>query len=186
MSEKLLMAPEILTANGHYFNLLYPQPSSIDIRDIAHALARINRFTGHTRQFYSVAQHCYHVSELVPRKYALEGLLHDAAEAYMGDIASPLKQLLPDYKRIYKGVEKAVFAKFGIAELPPCVKEADLKMLAAERAALMPATPDREWEIIKGIQVPSCMKLIAMLPQEAEERFLFRWQQCISGHFTGL
>lgn len=133
------MMPVILTATGRYFDLANPDPASIHIEDIATALSRLCRFTGHTQHFYSVAQHSVSVSRLVPQEYALEGLLHDASEAYLGDVSSPLKQMLPDYRAIEKKVEAAIAERFWlIFPLHPSVKQADLKMLVTERRDLMP------------------------------------------------
>ena len=145
------MSPTILTASGRYFDLLAPERSQFDINEIAHALANLCRFTGHTSRFYSVAQHSVLTSYLVPEEHALAALLHDAAEAYLGDVASPLKHLLPEYAAIYARVESALLAHYGLpSELPPCVKRADLIMLATEKRDLMP-WPDDVWPSLIGV-----------------------------------
>jgi hypothetical protein len=137
------MKPEILTVTGDYFNFLQPRLRALSIVDIARALSRICRFTGHTTEFYSVAQHSVFVSHLVPKEHALAALLHDASEAYLGDVSSPLKQLLPDYRAIEAGVEREIAAEFGFHyPLHPCIKDADLCMLATERRDLMPKALD--------------------------------------------
>lgn len=82
------------TYTGNRVDLLDPSPQQISIEDIAHALAYLPRFTGHTSEFYSVAQHCVLVSRLCPPELRLKGLLHDAHEAYISDWSTPLKQAL--------------------------------------------------------------------------------------------
>lgn len=149
------MQPEILLSNGQYLNFLDPDPEVITIEAIAHALARQCRFTGHTSRFYSVAEHSVRVSRLVPQEDALEGLLHDAAEAFIVDIPSPLKQLLPQYKEIEQRLERVIAEKFGLRHpWPDSVKHADLVMLKWERRDLLPKTDNRPWAILEGVEMP--------------------------------
>lgn len=144
----------ILTCSGKRVDLLAPTAAMIDPLDIAHSLARQCRFNGHTREHYSVAQHCYLVSEMVPEDDALAALLHDATEAYVGDLVRPLKQLLPDFAEIEHKIWLAICERFNLEEeLPQAVHDMDNYMLAVERRDLMPAHPD-EWPCIAGILLP--------------------------------
>lgn len=136
-------ATVIATSTG-YFDLADPRPEDISLADIARALSRINRFTGHGYRMISVARHsvnCY--AESTRRGLPLDvrrlALMHDAAEAYVGDVSRPLKQLLPEYKRIEARVWSAVVARFGLSEvLPAEVKEIDNLALISEAAILFP------------------------------------------------
>lgn len=178
------MIPAILTCNGSYFYFSEPEDSAIDIKTIAHALANICRFTGHTQFFYSVAQHSVMVSRLVPPQHALAGLLHDATEAYLGDVAAPLKALLPDYRAIEARVQAAVMRTFGLPEhLPPEVKDADTLALAIEQDALMPAHAD-VWPCEYHPGYARGVMVHHVLPQQpilARKLFLMRYMELTGG-----
>src|SRR6266496_1501995 len=82
----------IMTYSGELITPLNPDPDDIQIEDIAHALSNQCRFSGHCKQFYSVAEHSCRVSDLCSYEHQLGGLLHDGTEAYLSDIARPIKQ----------------------------------------------------------------------------------------------
>jgi hypothetical protein len=172
------MAQTIITASGQYFNLETPEPSDINIDDIAHALSNICRYTGHTRVFYSVAQHATLVSRVVPEECALYGLLHDAAEAYIGDVSRPLKALLPDYRLLEVGVEAAVFRRFRLTQpMPAVVKHADLVLLRTEQRDLLGA--DRHvWQSTEGLE-PLPIVIDPMPPAVARNAFLARFYELL-------
>ncbi len=173
------MSPEIQTFKGHYFNLLTPENSVIDIEDIAHSLARQCRFTGHTREFYSVASHSLWCSFLVDSRLALEALMHDAAEAYLGDVATPLKQLLPAYKVIEDQVERVVRMHFGLPHpMSPAVKEIDALMLMTEKRDLLKVTT-RDAELWHGPE-PFGSQIHSEPPEQAEKAFLKRYYDLIA------
>lgn len=125
-------------AMGGYIDLLNPSPEDIRIIDIGIGLTNQCRFGGQLSVgFYSVAQHCVIVSRLVPPHLALEGLLHDAPEAYIGDVQAPLKRLLPDYKKIEKGLEKVIGLKYDLHFDYPEVKLADQQAFVYEKRYIL-------------------------------------------------
>jgi 5'-deoxynucleotidase YfbR-like HD superfamily hydrolase len=131
------------TFSGKLIDLAKFTHLDVRLADISHALSMINRFTGHSTSPYSVAQHSVHVSRLLPDDLALWGLLHDASEAYLGDVATPLKSLLPCYQEIEERVQRAVARAFGMRwPIPEPVKLADRAALAAEKAALFSVQHD--------------------------------------------
>lgn len=134
----------IQTYTGRQFWPLDPRPEDVDIEDIAQALSMLCRFGGHCSRFYSVAEHSIYVSQHCP-DHALWGLLHDASEAYTVDIPRPFKRLMPHYREIERGVQRAICEAFGLpVEEPEAVIRADRALLMDERLALMKAS-DRAW-----------------------------------------
>lgn len=123
----------IRTFTGLYMNVFEPTPDMIHIDDIAHALSNQPRFAGHLKNFYSVAEHSVLVSKLVPDEYKLQALLHDASEAYLLDIPSPIKRRLPEYKILEDNLMKVIAEKFQFEyPLNPIVKAADKTALERE------------------------------------------------------
>ena len=152
----------ILTRSGRKFDLANPNADMIDPADIAHSLSMQCRFNGHTNRYYSVAQHCYLVADLVPAQDQLAALLHDATEAYVGDMVRPLKEGMRDFANshgdecLYDLTERrvwiAICQRFDLApELPASVKHADLVALATEKRDLMPAHPE-PWPCLADIE----------------------------------
>lgn len=138
--------PWIQTHSGRRFYPLNPSHDDVYIGDIAHALANLCRFTGHCCRFYSIAEHSVLVSRHCPPEYKLEGLLHDAAEAYFSDIAHPVKYALPELLAIDERIHQAVASAFGLPDIVSLqVKDIDTRILADERERLMPRSQASEW-----------------------------------------
>lgn len=165
-----LMNSYITTWSGRKFNFLNPEPTHIVIEDIAHALSLQCRFNGHCSEFYSVAEHCVEVSRLIeaqghPRNIVMTALLHDAAEAYIGDVVSPLKKVLVDYQDIEYTVESAIADKFSLVfPMPEAVREADREVLLLEFGSLQPFT-----------DTPG--RLRCLPPKEAETLFMGEYKR---------
>lgn len=144
------------TASGAQFWPIDPRPGEIDINDIAHALSMLCRFGGHCKRFYSVAEHCVHMSRIVSQENKLWALLHDASEAYLVDVPRPIKPFLVGYKEAEEKIMNAVCVKFNLEpEMPDEVKIADNAILfdeAAQNMAPKPAKWDFECEPL-GIEL---------------------------------
>lgn len=134
------MNPYVRLINGKKLYYLHPKPSDFDIEAIAKALSKLCRFSGNTRQFYSVAEHSCRVHDICPHECKREGLLHEAgSEPSMNDMPGPLKAIIPQYKEIEIRLEKAMARRFKlIFPFPAAVKIADLTMLATEQKWLIP------------------------------------------------
>ena len=159
------MLTSIQTSGGKIVDLLKADPAAIDIFDVAWSLANQCRFVGHCDEFYSIAQHSLLVSYLCPPSLALDGLLHDGTEAYLGDVSSPLKNALPAYKVIERAWELAFKEKFGTWTTAE-VKEADLRALSIERTAMMSLDPYWDAQGIPTEAWPPHLKWIRRLTVE--------------------
>lgn len=187
----------IQTRSGVRFWLREPERSDIRLRDIAAGLSKLCRYNGQTIKFYSVAEHSYRASLLVPDEYALAALLHDASEAYLGDVSTPLKAMLPEYREIEALVQDAIYERFNalprvpryglddayrrdMIRLRDCclaeIKAVDWRLLATE-APLLYERLDPGWSIwltghtpIEGMTLDS----IGWKPDVAEHYFMER------------
>ena len=175
-----MVDPYILTATGWPFRFDAPGQSLSEagrgavLEAIAIGLSNICRFGGHTSVFYSVAQHSVLVSELLPPSLALQGLMHDAHEAFLGEIPSPLKALLPDYQALEQRIERAVRAWCDLpSTLHPAVKAADLVALATERRDLMPQDA-HDWPCLAGVAAHS-RRILPVRPHIAAGQWLDRY-----------
>lgn len=130
----------ITTFSGKQVDLLRPTAEMISSVDIAHHLANTGRWAGATRSFYSVAQHSVLLTYIVPPELAQWALMHDAAEAYIGDITRPLKSLLrPTIQRIEVGLMSAICTAFGLTfPEPERLSVYDDQMIRFEAETMLP------------------------------------------------
>jgi 5'-deoxynucleotidase YfbR-like HD superfamily hydrolase len=184
----------MLTYTGAVFDLRYlADGSQMSVLDIAAALSKINRFNGHTNRLYSVAEHSLHVCTVLERDLRvndcaalLAGLMHDAHEAYIGDMATPLKRVLDDrtrggWRRVESEIEATVQHRFGYHAAAQAwrqhIKQADLIMLATERRDLLPATGPT-WQGLHGVPHAHGISLHdygAMCPDDWRDAFVERF-----------
>lgn len=168
------------TRSGQAYHFEDPTPESIRIDDIASSLSKICRFGGHTSEFYSVAEHSVLVSMVVPKEHAFAGLMHDATEAYVGDMVRPLKHAVGQaYSRLEAIAWAEICRKFGIMPfLDKSVKHADNTVLLRERDALM-AAPPIPWSWADGLE-PARVRIRAYEPRMAERFFMERYKELTS------
>lgn len=161
------------TYTGIQFYAYDPRPEEVCIEDIAHHLALQCRYNGACREFYSVAQHSVLVSQNVSAEYALWGLLHDAAEAYLGDLIRPVKLGMRQYREVEALVMAVVQEHFGLVGLePPEVKRADEVLLYTERRDLL--LVQRQWS--KNVE-PLLDRIVPLGSVQAELEFLARFER---------
>lgn len=167
----------IETFGGRRFYILDPRPQDVALEDIAHALSLLTRFTGHTREFYSVAQHSVLVSRVCDSADAFDGLLHDGSEAYLADMNSPLKRSpeMARYRTAERHVQAAIAEHFGLnPKEPASVKQADRRLLVTEKRDLMAPSPT--WEAFADV-VPLPETITPWSPARAEREFLDRYAE---------
>jgi len=172
----------IQTVSGRWIDPLAPDPASIDIDDIAQALANQCRFGGHSRAFYSVAQHSTIVSDVCAERgagaaEALAALMHDAGEAYLVDLPHPLKHrsdLGPPYREAEKLLEAAIRERFDLVPQPAEMKPIDRSLLAAERRIF--AAMNDPWPELEGFD-PLEIEIEPWDPARAKREFLERFER---------
>lgn len=161
---------KILTYSGRHVDPTCLFDDEISITDIAHHLSRQARFNGASEEIYTVAQHSVYVSYVCDPAHALWGLLHDAPEAYMGDIVRPVKDEIKPITRLEDTIMRAICLKYGLTDqyMPESVKHADDIMLEIEMRALF----------------YDSVELDVWSPDEAKKRFLNRFHDLtiIEGH----
>lgn len=183
---------EIQTYTGTVLDPMNPDPALIDIRDIAHALSMQCRFSGHLSLFYSVAEHSVRVSDILleaqREDWAFYGLMHDASEAYLQDMASPLKHdsvLGARYRDAERPLMSAIGVRFGLPEgfgNHPAVKAVDKRMLVTERRDLLQGTKSLTseqialWEPWIGDVEPYEHQLRPYRRESAERMFMDRFK----------
>lgn len=161
MKELITNAPpdSIRTHSGLYVNVFEPTTEMICIEDIAHALSHQCRFSGHLQKFYSVAQHSIYVASLVSVENKFDALMHDASEAYLLDIPTPIKAKLDHYKALESNLMKVIAEKFNFRyPFDAEVKQADADALHIEWECLMIGSEDNS--------------LAPMSPSQAKQAFL--------------
>jgi 5'-deoxynucleotidase YfbR-like HD superfamily hydrolase len=174
--------PFLQTVSGRWVNPFDPDPDQIELGDIARALANQCRFGGHCRTFYSVAQHCVIVSEQIETRGgnaddAFAALMHDAAEAYLGDLPHPIKHRSPlgaAFREAEAPLERIIRSRFSISDPPAAVKRIDRALLATERRAFSADT--WAWPELAGVE-PLDVELEAWSPDEAAQAFVRRFEE---------
>lgn len=146
------MTPTYITTHSRrQFSLTQPDAHDVRLLDIAHALAHLCRFTGHVPRPYSVAEHSVHVAELVRERsedpyQELCALLHDATEAYLGDVSAPAKALLPDYRALEDRVWHVIARRYSLERINwDLVKAADVQLLVDEGTAFFGPEVVERW-----------------------------------------
>lgn len=166
----------VQTYTGRQYWPVDPSVDDVHIIDIAHSLSMVCRYGGHCREFYSVAEHCFHVSTMVPPEHALHALLHDATEAYCLDVPRPLKPFLTNYRMIEARNWLVICERFGInPDMPAEVTQADHDILLTEKKRLLGASP-AQWVVPGAVERDNPPPIWCLTPARAERVFLDRFR----------
>lgn len=162
MKENLNAVRSIRTNSGQYVNVFEPNPDTLLIEDIAHALSNQPRFGGHLPKFYSVAQHCILCHMVAEKNDKYNALMHDASEAYLLDMPKPIKMEIPDYIRIENHLMNVLAEKFKfVYPKTPEVERVDHYLLEWEWNILMLNRKDTDFK-----------RIVCLTPKEAKTYFL--------------
>ncbi len=173
----------ILTYSKMKFNVFYPRPEDVNIKDIAHGLSHICRFSGQSKFFFSVAQHSLNAMRYARRygyspEMQLYCLLHDAAETYISDVPAPIKEHLPEFNTIEKNIMEAVHTAFNLPQPgeieQKIMDKIDKIMLVTEARILLHGT--KGWgEEINSIGVDERTAIREISIKQIRNRFLYEF-----------
>ena len=174
--------PYIQTVSGRWVNPFEPDPAQLDASDIARALANQCRFGGHSRVFYSVAQHSVIVSRVVEERGGdvedvFAALMHDASEAYLGDMPHPIKHrsaLGAAFREAEAGLEATIRERFKIKANVPEVKRVDRALLATERRTF--SAESWHWPELDDVE-PLDLELTEWTQDKAADEFARRYAE---------
>lgn len=175
------------TLHGGRIDLIAPKPGEINIRDVCSGLGNQCRFTGQVIEFYSIAEHSIHVSELVERhgypELAFDALFHDGPEAYIGDCSTPLKREIGHcYNPIEHRLREAFATRFGLKHTVPqheVITYYDRVALMTERDAIQPNHADWGPEF-EGFPRDPYWRHRWPIPKDARAAFLARFLELAS------
>jgi len=175
------LTQSIQTVSGKLISLTDTNPDDILITDIAWGLARIPRFVGQTQYRYTVAEHSVWVSRIIDPRFAMAGLLHDAAEYLIGDIPAPVKRLCPEIEELELDLLRAIGIKFGVSlERFEYVRDTDMSRLVREATTLFAEIHGEKW---RELAEPDRQPVFALRPDASHEDlrrlFLSRYQEIL-------
>ncbi len=173
--------------SGGAIHFAAPRQDEIILEDIAHSLSQLCRYNGHTKRFYSVAEHACLMSDWVMRQYwanfgdGLTALHHDDAEYVIGDMTRPLKVTLPQFKAAETVLDEAIARKFGTEyPFPLWLKTIDRRIIRDEKLGVMLPTP-LDWGVdrLEPLGV-GFWKVFGRFPCVAKRRYLKRHHRLVA------